>query len=163
MGLDNQYHSMGGADFHIAMTDMLLAGFPVTGDRTKVFPGLRPDQVSIGLPASTRAGSAAEAQRQEQWPAQEPTGHHVQRPVVALSDQPEGDAEDQGGTGGEECEAGAGRTEPGQEEQGRGAVRDGGGGGVPGGVVVAPRRHDRGAVAAGPLLQGHDDHAAPGP
>ncbi len=25
MGLDNQYHSMGGADFHIAMTDMLLA------------------------------------------------------------------------------------------------------------------------------------------
>ncbi|HEY4018937.1 MAG TPA: glycosyl hydrolase family 18 protein, partial [Pseudonocardiaceae bacterium] len=31
MGLDNQYHTMGGADFHIAMTDMLLAGFPVAG------------------------------------------------------------------------------------------------------------------------------------
>src|SRR3712207_7489936 len=26
MGLDDQYHSMGGADFHIALTDMLLAG-----------------------------------------------------------------------------------------------------------------------------------------
>ncbi|MEU2249449.1 glycoside hydrolase family 18 protein [Streptomyces sp. NPDC019224] len=57
MGLDNQYHSMGGADFHIAMTDMLMAGFPVAGDRTKVFPGLRPDQVAIGLPASTQAGN----------------------------------------------------------------------------------------------------------
>ncbi|MFF9510285.1 chitinase [Streptomyces sp. NPDC014724] len=57
MGLDNQYHSMGGADFHIAMTDMLLAGFPVAGDQTRIFPGLRPDQVSIGLPASTQAGN----------------------------------------------------------------------------------------------------------
>ncbi|MGW0934809.1 chitinase [Streptomyces sp. NPDC002666] len=57
MGLDNQYHSMGGADFHIAMTDMLLTGFPVAGDQTKVFPGLRPDQVAIGLPASTQAGN----------------------------------------------------------------------------------------------------------
>ncbi|MET9660366.1 glycoside hydrolase family 18 protein [Streptomyces sp. NPDC006510] len=57
MGLDNQYHSMGGADFHIAMTDMLLTGFPVAGDRTKVFPALRPDQVAIGLPASPQAGN----------------------------------------------------------------------------------------------------------
>ncbi|WP_031090388.1 chitinase [Streptomyces sp. NRRL WC-3549] len=57
MGLDDQYHSMGGADFHIAMTDMLLTGFPVAGDQTKVFPALRPDQVAIGLPASTQAGN----------------------------------------------------------------------------------------------------------
>ncbi|WP_328950731.1 glycoside hydrolase family 18 protein [Streptomyces sp. NBC_00184] len=57
MGLDNQYHSMGGADFHIAMTDMLLTGFPVAGDQSKIFPGLRPDQVAIGLPASTQAGN----------------------------------------------------------------------------------------------------------
>ncbi|MFJ2376704.1 chitinase [Streptomyces sp. NPDC087769] len=57
MGLDNQYHSMGGADFHIAMTDMLLTGFPVAGDQNKVFPALRPDQVAIGLPASTQAGN----------------------------------------------------------------------------------------------------------
>ncbi|GAA1370864.1 glycoside hydrolase family 18 protein [Streptomyces beijiangensis] len=57
MGLDNQYHSMGGADFHIAMTDMLLTGFPVAGDQTKIFQPLRPDQVAIGLPASTNAGN----------------------------------------------------------------------------------------------------------
>ncbi|MEU7019705.1 glycoside hydrolase family 18 protein [Streptomyces sp. NPDC046203] len=57
MGLDNQYHSMGGADFHIAMTDMLLTGFPVAGDADRFFPPLRPDQVAIGLPASTQAGN----------------------------------------------------------------------------------------------------------
>ncbi|MER5890387.1 glycoside hydrolase family 18 protein [Streptomyces sp. NPDC001941] len=57
MGLDNQYHSMGGADFHIAMTDMLLTGFPVAGNTARVFPALRPDQVAIGLPASTNAGN----------------------------------------------------------------------------------------------------------
>ncbi len=34
MGLDNQYHTMGGADFHIAMTDMIKAGFPVANHRT---------------------------------------------------------------------------------------------------------------------------------
>ncbi|MER8011588.1 glycoside hydrolase family 18 protein [Streptomyces sp. NPDC094149] len=57
MGLDDQYHSMGGADFHIAMTDMLLTGFPVAGDANNVFPPLRPDQVAIGMPASTNAGN----------------------------------------------------------------------------------------------------------
>jgi chitinase len=57
MGLDNQYHSMGGADFHIAMTDMLLTGFPVAGDAANVFPPLRPDQVAIGMPATTNAGN----------------------------------------------------------------------------------------------------------
>ncbi|MCF1596002.1 chitinase [Streptomyces muensis] len=57
MGLDNQYHSMGGADFHIAMTDMLLTGFPVAGNASNVFPPLRPDQVAIGMPASTNAGN----------------------------------------------------------------------------------------------------------
>ncbi|MFD7996680.1 chitinase [Streptomyces mexicanus] len=57
MGLDDQYHSMGGADFHIAMTDMLLTGFSVAGDPANVFPPLRPDQVAIGMPASTQAGN----------------------------------------------------------------------------------------------------------
>ncbi|MFD9354308.1 chitinase [Streptomyces sp. NPDC060031] len=57
MALDNQYHSMGGADFHIAMTDMLLTGFPVAGNSSRVFPALRPDQVAIGLPATTNAGN----------------------------------------------------------------------------------------------------------
>ncbi|MFC7308730.1 chitinase [Streptomyces monticola] len=57
MGLDNQYHSMGGADFHIAMTDMLLTGFPVAGDTGNVFPALPPEKVAIGMPASTHAGN----------------------------------------------------------------------------------------------------------
>ncbi|MEU8814351.1 glycosyl hydrolase family 18 protein [Actinoplanes sp. NPDC048796] len=57
MGLDNQYHSMGGADFHIAMTDMLLAGFPVAGNAANAFPALREDQVGFGAPASVNAGN----------------------------------------------------------------------------------------------------------
>lgn len=57
MGLDDQYHTMGGADFHIAMTDMLLTGFPVAGDAERFFPALRPDQVAIGMPASAQAGN----------------------------------------------------------------------------------------------------------
>ncbi|WNI17959.1 chitinase [Actinacidiphila sp. ITFR-21] len=64
MGLDNQYHSMGGADFHIAMTDMLLTGFPVAGNTANVFPALAPSQVAIGLPASTNAGNGYTAPAQ---------------------------------------------------------------------------------------------------
>ena len=41
---------MGGADFHIAMTDMLLAGFPVAGNTAQTFPALRADQVAFGAP-----------------------------------------------------------------------------------------------------------------
>ncbi|MFH9421677.1 chitinase [Streptomyces sp. NPDC017529] len=57
MGLDNQYHFMGGADFPIAMTDMLLTGFPVAGNQNNVFPALKPSQIAIGLPASPYAGN----------------------------------------------------------------------------------------------------------
>ncbi|MFE2187259.1 chitinase [Streptomyces sp. NPDC059455] len=57
MGLDNQFHTMGNADFHVAMTDMLLSGFPVAGNADNVFPALDPSQVAIGLPASPNAGN----------------------------------------------------------------------------------------------------------
>ncbi|WBB68104.1 cellulose binding domain-containing protein [Micromonospora sp. WMMD812] len=57
MGLDNQYHTMGNADFHVAMTDMLLAGFPVAGNSAAVFPPLREDQVAFGAPSSVSAGN----------------------------------------------------------------------------------------------------------
>ncbi|MFC5831339.1 chitinase [Nonomuraea insulae] len=57
MGLDGQYHTMGGHDFHVAMTDMLLAGFPIMGNAANRFPPLRQDQVAIGLPASVNAGN----------------------------------------------------------------------------------------------------------
>ncbi|SCL50811.1 Chitinase [Micromonospora eburnea] len=56
MGLDNQYHTMGGADFHIAMTDMLAAGFPVAGTGF-TFPALRQDQIAFGTPAAGSAGN----------------------------------------------------------------------------------------------------------
>jgi chitinase len=56
MGLDNAWHTMGGADFHIAMTDMLKAGFPVA-NTGQAFPGLREDQIAFGLPAAVSAGN----------------------------------------------------------------------------------------------------------
>ncbi|GAB3879052.1 glycoside hydrolase family 18 protein [Kibdelosporangium lantanae] len=55
-GLDNQYHTMGDASFHIAMTDMLKAGFTVAGTGIR-FPGLRPDQIAFGVPAAVSAGN----------------------------------------------------------------------------------------------------------
>jgi chitinase len=56
MGLDGQWHNIGNADFHIAMTDMLKAGFPVA-NTGKTFPGLRGDQIGFGLPAAISAGN----------------------------------------------------------------------------------------------------------
>jgi chitinase len=56
MGLDNQYHNMGAADFPIAMGDMLKAGFPVA-NTGQTFPGLRADQIAVGLPAAVSAGN----------------------------------------------------------------------------------------------------------
>ena len=55
-GLDNQYHTMGDASFHIAMTDMLKAGFTVANTGIR-FPGLRPDQIAFGVPAAVSAGN----------------------------------------------------------------------------------------------------------
>jgi chitinase len=57
MGLDNQYHTMGTHDFHVAMTDMVLAGFPIMGNAANVFPPLRQDQVAFGLPSAPWAGN----------------------------------------------------------------------------------------------------------
>jgi chitinase len=57
MGLDDQWHFMGGADFHIAMTDMLAAGFPVAHNTAQVFGPLREDQLAFGLPAVPSAGN----------------------------------------------------------------------------------------------------------
>ena len=56
VALDNQVYGMGNADFHVAMTEMLMTGFPVA-NTGKVFPGLRPDQVAFGTPANVNAGN----------------------------------------------------------------------------------------------------------
>jgi chitinase len=53
--LDDQVYDKGEADLVVAMTDMLIAGFPVGS--TAFFPGLRPDQVAFGLPCSPSAGN----------------------------------------------------------------------------------------------------------
>ncbi|MBO0798987.1 MAG: chitinase, partial [Blastocatellia bacterium] len=58
LGLDGVAYSSGNADFQVAMADMLLQGFPVGGNQSNIFPALRPDQVAIGLPASTQAAGS---------------------------------------------------------------------------------------------------------
>lgn len=51
-GLDGNYYFPGNADYHVALTEMLLRGFPVAGHHDLMFPPLPADQVAIGLPAT---------------------------------------------------------------------------------------------------------------
>jgi chitinase len=55
-GLDGRVYSQGTADFHVAMTEMLMQGFPVAGGSLGFFPGLAPQQIAFGVPASPQAG-----------------------------------------------------------------------------------------------------------
>jgi chitinase len=52
-GLDNKIYTEGTADFHVAMTEMLLQGFPVTGHPSNFFPALLPEQVAFGVTATS--------------------------------------------------------------------------------------------------------------
>jgi len=54
-GLDGTAYNMGNADFHVAMTDVLLKGFNVANKTA--FAPLRPDQVGFGVPSSDTAGN----------------------------------------------------------------------------------------------------------
>ncbi len=54
MGLDNGVYNQGTSDFIVAMSEMLLKGFPVSGT-SLTFPALRQDQVAFGLPATPSA------------------------------------------------------------------------------------------------------------
>jgi chitinase len=56
-GMDNKNYNSGTSDFIVAMTEMLLNGFPVAGT-SQTFPALREDQVAFGLPASTPAAGS---------------------------------------------------------------------------------------------------------
>ncbi len=51
-GLDGNYYFPGNADYHVAMTELLLHGFPVAGNPKIMFPPLPADKVAIGLPAT---------------------------------------------------------------------------------------------------------------
>ena len=57
-GMDNQIYGQSTADFMVAMTEMLVQGFPVGRNASNVFPPLREDQVAIGLPAKPAAAPA---------------------------------------------------------------------------------------------------------
>jgi chitinase len=56
--LDGRAYSSATADFHVAMAEMLLRGFPIAHNANNVFPALRPDQVAIGLPATPQAAGS---------------------------------------------------------------------------------------------------------
>jgi chitinase len=56
-GMDNKNYNSSTSDFIVAMTEMLLSGFPVAGT-SQTFPALREDQVAFGLPASTSAAGS---------------------------------------------------------------------------------------------------------
>lgn len=56
-GMDNKNYSSSTSDFIVAMTEMLLHGFPVAGT-SQTFPALREDQVAFGLPAQTSAAGS---------------------------------------------------------------------------------------------------------
>jgi chitinase len=51
-GLDGNYYFPGNADYHVAMSEMLVHGFPVGGDPAAFFPPLPAEKVAIGLPAT---------------------------------------------------------------------------------------------------------------
>ena len=55
VALDGKAYSQGTADFHVAMGEMLLQGFPVGGNQDQIFPALRADQVAFGIPACPSA------------------------------------------------------------------------------------------------------------
>jgi chitinase len=55
VALDHNTYPPGTADFHVAMTEMLLRGFPVQGDPRYIFPPLLPEQILIGLAACPNA------------------------------------------------------------------------------------------------------------
>lgn len=55
LGLDGKSYTQSTADFHVAMTEMLLRGFPVGGDTNNMFPALDAEQVMFGVPACSSA------------------------------------------------------------------------------------------------------------
>lgn len=55
LGLDGQNYTQGTADFHVAMTEMLLKGFPIAGNPNNMFPALDAEQVMFGVPVCSSA------------------------------------------------------------------------------------------------------------
>ena len=53
--LDGVTYNQGTADFEVAMTEMLMKGFPIAHNANNMFPALRQDQIAMGIPASSGA------------------------------------------------------------------------------------------------------------
>lgn len=49
MGLDGEIYQPGTVDYHAAMTELLLHGFPVGGNRAMMFPPMPPERVAVGF------------------------------------------------------------------------------------------------------------------
>ena len=60
LAADNTVYLASTVDFHVALSDMLITGFNAGQNSNNPFPGLRADQVAIGLPAT--AGAAGSGQ-----------------------------------------------------------------------------------------------------
>lgn len=61
LGLDGVAYASATADFQVAMSEMLITGFPIANNPNLFFPGLRADQVAIGLPSSPQAAGSGYA------------------------------------------------------------------------------------------------------
>lgn len=48
-GLDGEIYQPGSVDYHVAMTELMLHGFPVGHDPKMRFPGLPPEKVAVGF------------------------------------------------------------------------------------------------------------------
>ncbi len=59
-GLDDNWYDMGTVEGIVEMCQMAIEGFPLNGNANYVFPGLRPDQVVIGVPSSTSAAGSGQ-------------------------------------------------------------------------------------------------------
>jgi chitinase len=61
-GLDGEIYQPGTVDYHAAMTELLLHGFPVGGDAKHLFPALPAKQVAVGfLTGDTTSGIVDQA------------------------------------------------------------------------------------------------------
>jgi chitinase len=48
-GLDGEIYQPGSVDYHVAMTELLLQGFPVGGNPRHFFPPFPPNKIAVGF------------------------------------------------------------------------------------------------------------------
>ncbi|MBN1410927.1 MAG: hypothetical protein JW969_08780 [Spirochaetales bacterium] len=60
LGTDGVYYTMGNSAAVVAMCNMVITGFNVNQNSSYFFPGLRADQVVIGVPASASAAGSGQ-------------------------------------------------------------------------------------------------------